>query len=111
MAPMTEASQDRAIGRIEGKLDLIIAHQDKASDARKAQYEKMEELGRKIEATDRKVESIDDRLEKVEEPVAEFSKWRERGVGAIMLVSFVAASVGGLFVAFGKKIWSAVVGP
>jgi hypothetical protein len=71
----------------------------------------MEELGRKIEATDRKVESIDDRLEKVEEPVAEFSKWRERGVGAIMLISFVAASVGGLLVTFGKKIWAAVVGP
>jgi hypothetical protein len=71
----------------------------------------MQELGRKLKATDRKVESIDDRLEKVEEPVAEFSKWRERGVGAVMLISFVAASVGGLFVAFGKKIWSAVVGP
>ncbi len=51
------------------------------------------------------------RLEKVEEPVAEFSRWRERGVGAIMLISFVAASIGGLLVAFGKKVWALWAGP
>jgi hypothetical protein len=42
--------------------------------------------------------------------LAEFNKWRERGVGAVMLISFVAASVGGLLVTFGKKIWAVIVG-
>ncbi|MET3662517.1 hypothetical protein [Aquamicrobium ahrensii] len=107
---MNDASQDRAIGRIEGKLDLIIADQDKARQDRKQQYERLEKIERRTEGTDRKVESIDKRLEKVEEPVAEFSRWRERGVGALMLVSFAAASVGGLAVAFGKKIWVALTG-
>ncbi|MDW6020223.1 hypothetical protein SAZ10_00440 [Mesorhizobium sp. BAC0120] len=107
---MTEASQERAIGRIEGKLDLIIAEQAAAAEARKQTYEKLDTLNRKVDATDTKVQSIDQRLEKVEEPVAEFSRWRERGIGAIMLVSFVAASIGGLLVAFGKKIWVAIMG-
>lgn len=107
---MTDASQDRAIGRIEGKLDLIIADQEKARQDRKQQYERLEKIERRTEATDRKVESIDKRLEKVEEPVAEFSRWRERGVGAIMLISFAAASFGGLLATFGKRIWAAITG-
>ena len=107
---MSDASQDRAIGRIEGKLDLIIADQEKARQDRKQQYERLEKIERWTEATDRKVESIDKRLEKVEEPVAEFSRWRERGVGALMLVSLAAASVGGLAGAFGKKVWIALTG-
>jgi hypothetical protein len=41
---------------------------------------------------------------------ADFNRWRERGVGAIMLVSFAAASLGGLFATFGKKIWALMTG-
>lgn len=108
---MPEANQDRAIGRIEGKIDLMLAEQEKSSKARKVQYEKLDALDRKVEATETKVESIDKRLEGVEEPVAEFSRWRERGVGAIMLISFVAASLGGLLASFGKRVWSALFGP
>lgn len=107
---MTDPSQDRAIGRIEGKIDRIIAEQDRATEARKAQYEKLDVLDRKVDAAHTQVATIDGRLKKVEEPVAEFARWRERAIGAIMLVSFVAATIGGLLVAFGKKIWAFIVG-
>lgn len=107
---MTDASQDRAIGRIEGKIDRIIAEQDRATDARKAQNEKLDALDRKVDAAHTQVASVDARLKKVEEPVAEFSRWRERAIGAVMLVSFIAATIGGLLVAFGKKIWASIVG-
>lgn len=106
---MTE-SNEKAIGRLEGKIDLMLAEQVRAADARRQTYETLEKLDRKIDATDTKVTSIDERLEKVEGPVAEFSQWRERGIGALMLISFVAASVGGLVVAYGKKAWAAIVG-
>lgn len=107
---MTDANDQRAIGRLEGKIDLMLAEQEKAALARKQTYEKLEALDRKITATEVKVENVEERLKSVEEPVAEFSRWRERGVGAVMLISFVAASIGGLLVTFGKKIWSAIVG-
>lgn len=107
---MNEATQDRALGRLEGKIDLIIADQEKARQDCRQQYDRLEKVERLTEATDRKADSIDRRLEKVEEPVAEFSRWRERGIGAIMLVSFAAASFGGLMVAFGKRIWAALTG-
>lgn len=106
----TEAGQDRAIGRVEGKLDQIIKDMDRARDDRKQQYEMQEKTDRTLDEVMRKLQSVDSRLEKVEEPVAEFNRWRERGIGAIMLVSFVAASIGGLFVTFGKKIWAALIG-
>ena len=107
---MPDANQDRAIGRIEGNIDRILAELKEAKEGRKAQYEKLDALDRKVEATESKVERIDERLEKVEEPVAEFSRWRERGVGAVMLISFAAASFGGLLATFGKKLWALLTG-
>lgn len=101
---MSEAGQERAIGRIEGKLDLIIADQEKARQDRKQQYERLEKIERSQEGVERKVEGIHSRLEKVEEPVAEFNRWRERGVGAMMLVSFIAATFGAVIATVGKKL-------
>lgn len=107
---MTEAGQERAIGRIEGKLDLIISDQEKARQDRKQQYEKQEKTDRALDDVKRMIESIDTRLEKVEEPVADFNRWRERGVGAIMLVSFFAATFGAILASFWKKILALVTG-
>lgn len=103
-------SDERAIGRLEGKMDLMLAEQGRAADARRLTFQKLEELDRKVSTTDAKVETIDNRLISVEEPVAEFSRWRERGVGALMLISFVAASIGGLIATMWNKITAAIAG-
>lgn len=107
---MTEAGQERAIGRIEGKLDLIISDQEKARQDRKQQYEKQEKTDRALDDVKRLIGSIDTRLEKVEEPVADFNRWRERGVGAIMLVSFTAATFGAVLATFWKKAIALITG-
>lgn len=67
---MTE-KYERAIGRIEGKLDRLLADKD---------YEKKKwaELYKRIDSYERKVDDMVMRLEKVEQPVAELNKWRER---------------------------------
>lgn len=107
---MTEPGQERAIGRIEGKLDLIISDQEKARQDRKQQYEKQEKTDRALDDVKRMIESIDTRLGKVEEPVADFNRWRERGVGAIMLVSFFAATFGAVLASFWKKLVALILG-
>lgn len=101
---MTGAGQERAIGRVEGKIDHIIADQERARDERKRQYERQEATDRLIEQLSVKMASVDSRLQKVEGPVAEFSRWKERGVGAMMLVSFCAATFGAMIATFWKKL-------
>ncbi|WP_427351173.1 hypothetical protein [Erwinia amylovora] len=103
---MTEATQERALGRLESKVDLILAENERAAHSRKEQYEKLEQITRKADATDRKIDSIDGRLKAVEEPVADFEKWRERAIGALMLVSFVSASFGAFIPWMLKKLGS-----
>lgn len=114
---MSEDSQERSIGRMEGKMDVILSMLERSDASRKALYEKVEQTSRSIAAadakmdkTDAKIDSINERLKGVEEPVAEFNRWRERGVGALLLISIIAASVGGLVATFGKKLWAAIAG-
>lgn len=106
---MTE-SDERLLGRLETKVDMILAEQARAIDARKLLYEEVDLLDHKVDKTEAKVESIDSRLGKVEEPVADFNRWRERGVGALMLITFISGSTGALIVTFGKKVWAAIAG-
>jgi hypothetical protein len=94
----------RAIGRLEGKMDLMLAEQKAAAESRKQTYEKLDTLDKKVEAANVKVTQVEARLAAVEEPVAEFSKWRERAIGAVMLVSIASALVGGGIVAGWAKI-------
>jgi len=80
---MTDEGQERALGRVEGKFDHIIRDQEQAGSDRKQQYERQEKTERLLEEMSRQMKGMNHRLEKVEEPVADFNRWRERGVGAI----------------------------
>ncbi len=103
-------SVDRAIGRIEAKIDGVLIDQAQSRADRKENYKRMEAIERGQERTAETLKAIDERLAAVEAPVSDFNRWRERAVGAIMLVSLVAASIGGLIVSFGKKLWALVAG-
>ena len=90
---MAETNQDRAIGRMEGALERVLSELQDAKVSRKQMYEKLDALDRKVESTETTVEAIDTRLKKVEEPVAEFSRWRERFIGMWLLITFISGSV------------------
>ncbi|WP_271896346.1 hypothetical protein [Candidatus Phyllobacterium onerii] len=104
MLEMTEASQERAIGRIEGKLDLIIAEQQDAANSRRVTYEKLDQINRKSDATDRNVDELHKRMATIEVPVAEFSRWRERFIGMGLLVALTAGLIGAIAGALWQKI-------
>lgn len=103
---MTDASQERALGRLESKVDLILADNERAAHSRKEQYEKLEQITRKADSTDRNIADLLERIEAVEKPVAEFSKWRERAIGALMLVAFVSAAIGSITPWLWRKLMS-----
>lgn len=91
---MSEISQDRAIGRLEGKIDTLITAQVAADASRSQTNSKLDSISRQQDATKRDVETIVKRLEAVEAPVAEMWKWRERIIGAVMLVGLISAAIG-----------------
>lgn len=99
---MTDNNIDRALGRLEGKVDLMLQEQQSAAANRKQTYERLEAVERKVEEAADEIKRVDNRLASVEAPVAEFSKWRERAVGALMLISFVSAATGATMVAVWK---------
>lgn len=100
---MTDASQERTLGRLEAKVDLILEDQEQASRARRDQYEKLEQITRKADATERNFASLLQRIEAVERPVAEFSKWRERFIGMGLAVALAAGGVGALITTIWMK--------
>lgn len=101
---MTDNNLDRALGRLEGKVDLMLQEQQSAAANRKKTYQRIEEIDKKVDDAAAKIRHADERLAKVEAPVAEFSKWRERAIGALMLISFVSAATGAAMVAAWKGI-------
>lgn len=103
-------ANERDLGRIEGKLDAIVRDIEEGSDSRRRIHEKLEAMAGDVRDMKRDIKEVDERLETIEPTVAEISKWRERGIGAVMLISFAAAALGGLVATYGRKIWAAISG-
>lgn len=101
---MTDSSAERAIGRIEGKLDLIIEDQNRARLDRKDQYEKLEDLERMQGASDQKLAELAARMGKVEPVISEINNWRQRGIGVVMFIGMLSASFGASIAMAWKKI-------
>ena len=112
---MTDKQQQQTIGEIKGKLDLLIGDMKVDSQKRDEQDDRLariersqDDLGRRIEHSQddlgRRIDDVRKRIESVEKPVAEFNRWRERAIGALMLVSLVAALIGGAIAAYWHKI-------
>lgn len=101
---MIETSMDRAIGRLEGKLDLIIEDQNRARVDRKDQYEKLEDLERMHGVSAEKLNDLTGRIGKVEPVISEINNWRQRGIGVIMFLGMISASFGAAIALAWKKI-------
>ena len=107
---MTEETQERDIGRIEGKLDRILAEQCNAAADRRIVVNKLEEISNRNVQTDMKIEHLSQRVAALETPVEEFSRWKERAVGVIMFVTCFAAGLGALIAMGARWIKDAIAG-
>jgi len=101
---MSDVNIERALGRLEGSLKQVLENQNKADIGRRHLYEAMQALRAEIADYRRRLEAVEKRLDAIEQPVAELKKWRERVVGAVMLISAAAALVGGGLAASWHKI-------
>jgi len=87
----------RAVGRLEGKVDQVLEQQKKTG-------QDMELVKLEQKRASRQREEQAERLKEVEKNTADFNKWKERGVGALMLISGIAALVGGTLATSWHKI-------
>ena len=110
---MTETNAERAIGRLEGKLDAlatIVEDENKKSDARGARiYKELEQI--RLDAADsrRDIADLKKRIAADEPAISDIKRWKERLIGMQLLMAFLTAIAGGAVVAFWRWI-SAKVG-
>lgn len=97
---MVETSHDRAIGRLEGKLDALIetvkAQGEKSDQGRAKLYERVEGVERATHNLDGRVQTIEGTVKKMNPLVEEFGRLKQRGLGMLMLLGIVWMLLGGL---------------
>jgi prefoldin subunit 5 len=90
---MSDTSTERALGRLEGKMEAILSAQEKTNEQLAA-----------LSRTPSDIEAVRERIEKIEPMAEEFNRWKERGVGAVMLISLLAAMIGAAVTALWQTI-------
>lgn len=99
---------ERALGRVEGQLEALVnqvAKSEKSSNEGRAKlYGAVDDLRGGIRDMQAEIKAMDGRLKEVEPIVSELSKWRERGVGVLIFLSVVAASLGAVVAALWDKV-------
>lgn len=107
---MTEANSERAIGRLEGKVDALVGaveDQTKKSEERSARiYKELEQIRMDAAESRRDVGDLKARMDADAPTITEIKKWKERFIGMQMMWAVIFTVVGGGLVAVWK--WIAV---
>lgn len=107
---MNDAQHHHGLGKVEGMLVVLIKDNEKAREDRKALYVRVESVERSQERIERKIDAQDRRLKSVEEPIENFSKWRERFIGMTMVWTIIAGGVGSAVTYYWQKIVAMLTG-
>ena len=96
----SEQETQRAIGRLEGKLDSLIAvvqQQGERSDAgRERLYLRVDQLAQETVTVKNRVAHIETRVDEIEPMAAEFMRWKQRGIGVWIVIVTGWMLIGGL---------------
>ena len=97
---MPESNQERAIGRLEGKMDSLIeavkAQGEKSDASRARMYERIEGVERSTEKMDSRLQTVEGTVTKMSPLVDEFGRIKQRGVGILMMLGVLWMLLGGL---------------
>lgn len=112
-------SLERAIGRLEGKLDGIVTRIEtlngtlvddraRAAQSRAAMNERIEGTETGIDEVARRVEKIEAAVSEIQPLTEEVRAWKQRGIGAAGVLTALGAIFGGTLVTFRDKLMAAV---
>jgi len=94
----------RSLGRIEAQNGQILEEQKRYRQENKEIKRQLQAVEHKQETAEKERAAMALQLEEVKKNTDDFNKWKERGVGALMLISGIAALVGGSLAASWHKI-------
>lgn len=107
---MTDGNSERAIGRLEGKVDALVGaveDQTEKSEKRYARiYQELEKIRLDAAVSRRDVGDLKARMDADEPTITKIKKWEERFIGMWMMWGVIFSVIGGGVVAFWK--WIAV---
>lgn len=107
---MTEGNSERAIGRLEGKVDALVGaveDQTEKSEKRYARiYQELEKIRLDAAESRRDVGDLKSRMDADADTISDIRKWRERFVGMQMMWAMIFTFLSGALAAFWK--WIAV---
>lgn len=106
--PSIEPSTERAIGRIEGKLEALLRAVDEqkteSSAGRGRIYRELEAIRIEASVSKDKIENLEEQMSVAAPEIADIKRWKERFIGMRMLIVFMSAASGGMLVAGWKWI-------
>lgn len=106
---IAQDTRDRVIA-VETTMKAILEELREAKQGRARLYDKVDNLEDKIDATETAAKDTVKRLEAIEPTVADINRWRERGIGAWLLVIGLSAVLGGAVSKVLTKLWALVTG-
>jgi len=105
---MTDPSTERAIGRLEGKLDSLMnsveEQKTESSAGRGRIYRELEAIRVEASVSNSKIENLEEQMATAAPEIADIKRWKERFIGMRMLIVFMSAVSGGALVAGWKWI-------
>lgn len=114
---MTESNTQRAIGRLEGQLsslttqvaDLtraINAQGDRQHESQTRLYRRLDEQAEVVAATTRRLTLVEGTVKAIEPLAQDFSRMKQRGMGALAVLTVVWVAVGGMVTSGMSALWS-----
>lgn len=93
-----DANAERAIGRLEGKVDSLLSsvekYQEKGDQGRARIYQELEQIRSDAAESRAKVQELNDRMNEAGPVIADIKRWKERFIGMQMLAFAAAAALG-----------------
>lgn len=113
MSSIAQDTRDRIVSlesEFRATMNRVLNELSDAKQSRERLAVRLEKVEDKVDTTETVVKTVAKDLETIKPTVTDINKWRERAVGAVMIISFAAASVGSIVTAFGKKLWALLSG-
>ena len=99
---MTEPNAQRSIGRLEGKLDALIAtvqEQGERSDASRARlYERLDQVAVEQQRADMVMKGLEAKVDRIEPFATDFANLKQRGLALAAVAALIWTLVGGALV-------------